>query len=87
MSDTERMPPLAPIVELQQTCYACPSQWEGKLQDGTELYVRYRFGTLRVDLDGETVAHAHIGDAMDGAMSISEMLHYTGLQLAEGIRI
>lgn len=36
----------APVVELRQTCLACPEQWEGHLEDGQVVYVRYRHGHL-----------------------------------------
>ncbi|WP_028058300.1 hypothetical protein [Candidatus Solirubrobacter pratensis] len=36
------------ITDLEQTCWACPSQWEGKLADGRHVYIRYRWGFLRV---------------------------------------
>jgi hypothetical protein len=47
------------ITELQQTCVACPSQWEGRLADGRALYIRYRHGYLR----------ANAADTRDGAIS------------------
>lgn len=34
---------------------SCPSQFEGETYDGGEVYVRFRHGSLRVDVDGETV--------------------------------
>jgi len=37
----------AVIVELVQTCNACPSQWEGRLADGRSIYIRFRHGELR----------------------------------------
>lgn len=46
--------PIATIVSLTQTCSACPSQWEGKTANGEEVYVRYRWGHLNVDIDGVT---------------------------------
>lgn len=42
------------VTELTRTCVACPSQWEGRLDDGRWVYVRYRFGMLRVGV-GATV--------------------------------
>lgn len=36
------------LVSLEQTCGACPSQWEGKLEDGRFVYARYRYGHLAV---------------------------------------
>jgi len=47
------LPPDEPIgvIKIDQTCGACPSQWEGKTVDGKEVYVRYRWGYLRVEID------------------------------------
>jgi hypothetical protein len=36
------------VTELMRTTIACPTQWEGRLEDGRSLYVRYRHRTLRV---------------------------------------
>ena len=30
------------LAEINQTSFACPSQWEGKLTDGRMFYIRYR---------------------------------------------
>ena len=45
------------VVRLTQTCLAVPSQWEGELDDGHSLYVRYRHGLLRVGV-GEGLSEA-----------------------------
>jgi hypothetical protein len=34
------------ITQLKRTCIGCPAQWEGHLDDGSALYVRYRHGRL-----------------------------------------
>ena len=34
------------IIELTKTCEACPAQWEGTLEDGRMIYIRYRWGYL-----------------------------------------
>ena len=36
------------ISSIVQTCVACPSQWEGLLDDGRCFYIRYRWGHLSV---------------------------------------
>lgn len=36
------------VATLEHTCEACPSQWEGTLDDGTHFYVRYRGARLRI---------------------------------------
>ena len=80
------------VVALEQTCSACPAQWEGKLEDGRALYARYRGGLLRVGI-GEDVKAAHtnsfpktalycehIGDGLDGSMTFKELKgHLQGL--------
>lgn len=80
------------VTELAMTCSACPSQWEGKVEDGRHLYVRYRWGGLSCGVgptfddavgagwkdneDGELLFAAQIGGAYDGVMSTEEMLGY-----------
>jgi len=81
-------------VNITETCSACPSQWEVKLDDGRMLYVRYRFGRLTVDasaaptddiedaLRGEEIFSLSIGDAYDGEMTFSEVMsHFTELEI------
>ena len=46
----ERKAPV--VVALTQTCLVMPSQWEGALEDGRWLYVRYRHALLRVGVGG-----------------------------------
>lgn len=36
------------VSELAQTLEARPSQWEGLLDDGRHIYVRFRYGNLQV---------------------------------------
>lgn len=74
------------IIELEQTCPACPSQWEGKLEDGRSIYIRYRGGWLRYgiadtidDAVGNYVFEKQIGGLYDGTMTEEEMLKHTGL--------
>lgn len=47
------------IIELNQTCTACPSQWEGKTEDGRYVYIRYRGGYLSAGIG------ASLDDAVD----------------------
>jgi len=70
------------IVSVQQTCESCPSQWDVWTDDPTKLYVRYRFGRLKVfpyDEDGSTILFSmplyngvH-GDSLHGRMTTTEM--------------
>lgn len=73
------------VVVLRQTCEACPSQWEGTLEDGRALYVRYRYGFLSFRLSpgptedvydavrGEEVWGQQVGDGLDGDMDTETM--------------
>lgn len=75
----------AKVTALKRTCLACPSQWEGTLEDGRAVYARYRHGELSVgvgdDID-EAVRNARsdvalyaeeVGDDLDGFMSFEEL--------------
>jgi len=84
---------LPKVVSIEQTCGACPSQWEGRLDDGRGLYVRYRYGKLKIALfDGadyvsapnETIQHIVVWESdneWDGVMESSEMIGRTKLLL------
>lgn len=77
---------------LKKTCLACPSQWEGILDDGGAVYARFRHGHLSVGI-GETVEEAvdnamsghalydgEIGDGLDGFMDFEDLkVHLRGL--------
>jgi len=51
------LPPEKPIVVAEVTSFggACPTQLEGKTEDGKEVYARYRGGRLRVEIDNEVL--------------------------------
>lgn len=71
------------LVNLEQTCVACPSQWEGSTIDGRSVYIRFRHGHLTAGV-GPTVddacrafvnlASLRVGDEYDGVMSTDQML-------------
>jgi len=77
------------LEELKRTCFACPSQWEGKLADGLRIYVSYRCGTLRLGY-GRTIDKAIQNnftvwtskDRLAGAMTTQSMLKIIGLHRA-----
>jgi hypothetical protein len=78
------------FVTLTQTCFACPSQWEGQLDDGRYVYIRYRWGMLKARtslvsvndavLQGEVLYSQAHGDALAGEMSTADMLQTIGAQ-------
>lgn len=71
-----------------QTCSACPSQWEGSLEDGRMFYARYRWGCLSIEVskeptndvleaigeDGDTVYYEVLGDNYDGFLHQDELV-------------
>jgi hypothetical protein len=84
--------PMPELVSLTNTCIACPSQWEGTLDDGRAVYARYRYGGLSVgigeDIDeavrngmsDQTLYASDVGDGLDGFMDFEELkAHLHGL--------
>lgn len=46
------------VVEVEQTCTACPSQFEGRLANGAYFYARYRGARVRIGIADESVNNA-----------------------------
>lgn len=77
--------PVPKLVSLKNTCIACPSQWEGTLEDGRAIYARYRHGELSVGIGSdinEAVRNGmsdralyanDIGNGLDGFMDFQEL--------------
>lgn len=61
------------VDDLIKTCSAYPSQWEGITKCGKDIYIRYRWGSLTLDIDGITVYSLSKGDGLDGYLDDSEM--------------
>ena len=76
------------VTYINQTCGACPSQWEGNLEDGRMFYARYRWGCLSIELskektnnvmmamgeDGNLIYNERLGDEFDGVFDQSELI-------------
>ena len=62
------------INDIVMTCSACPSQWDAKTEHGEYVYIRYRWGSFRIDINGEQIHNEMIGDGLDGSMTTEEML-------------
>jgi hypothetical protein len=88
----ERVDGLPKLTALKKTSIACPSQWEGGLEDGRAIYIRYRHGHLSVgvgdDIDeavrngksDQTFFADDMNDALDGFMDFEELTaHLHGL--------
>lgn len=77
------------VVEVTKTTTACPAQWEGKLEDGCFLYIRFRHGRLYVGCgrtmevavwpegDGSILLLKSVGDMYDGYMEFEELQEHT----------
>lgn len=67
------------VTKLEMTCGACPSQWQGDTDDGRPIYVRYRWGHLRVEMDDtdEVVFEWSSGDNLDGVMDLDQLKELT----------
>jgi hypothetical protein len=61
------------IRDLVMTCQYCPSQWEARTFDDKFVYIRYRWGTLSLEIDDKTIKTINCGDDLDGVMSTEEM--------------
>ena len=66
------------VVQLSQTCTACPSQWEGRLSNGDYVYIRYRWGNLTIEtgatpdeaVGGNLYVDEQLGDDFDGYIEL-----------------
>ncbi len=87
---------LPKLVSLKRTTWACPTQWEGELEDGRTLYARCRHGELSVGIGAgpdAAVANGMSKDALchdlveEAPMSFEELrAHLHGLlELPEGL--
>ena len=75
------------VVKLEKTCRACPAQWEGKLEDGRMIYIRYRWGRLSIRVSkgaksdireairGEEILGIEHGDDLDGTMDFQTLVN------------
>lgn len=82
---------LPQVISLEQTCGACPSQWEGRLADGRGIYIRFRHGRLTLTFfEGDDFVTADFNKEVrhlvwesdnewDGVMDTSEMMGHTNL--------
>ena len=74
------------VHSLEQTGNFCPSQWEGRDDEGRQVYIRYRHGRLTAQLDGRLVYEGTHGDEWDGTMKTETMLYAVAslLEMAPG---
>jgi hypothetical protein len=75
------------ITKLGHTCLASPSQWEGEFEDGTPVYIRYRWGYLSVSqgVSGRELLGKQVGDTLDGYIDLADVLKIAGLTVTEPV--
>lgn len=78
------------LLNTQQTCYACPAQWESQTEDNRPVYIRYRWGRLSVQVgepnetiddmfdncDGKAIFVQQIGDNYDGSIELDTVMKH-----------
>jgi len=65
------------VKSICKTCDACPAQWSGRTVDGKTIYIRYRWGGFRIEIDGHIVSAVYTEEPFAGAMSNEEMIEMT----------
>lgn len=100
LGTVEAQAPKLVLTRAEQTCFGVPSQWDAWDEDGSQYYLRYRWGHGRVDLraqmiDGNldwldhgsrTIAEFDNNDPLDGVIALEEFARRAGIGLADGVR-
>lgn len=71
------------IQDVVCTCSACPSQWDARTPDGRYVYIRYRNGCGRIDVDEETVICWESDDPWGGCMTLGQVVAVTGIKVLD----
>jgi hypothetical protein len=75
------------VASLTMTCPSHPSQWQGHLEDGSCVYIRYRWGRLQWGFGGNFDQATEnsidckgvvLGDKNDGEISLPDALAAAG---------
>ena len=77
---------LVRVSNIAQKCTGHPTQWEGSMDDGQHIYVRYRWGCLSIGT-GKTIEEAvrnsnnlfekQLGDKRDGKLEYAQLREAT----------
>ena len=66
------------VKSYQQTCWACPSQWDIFTDRSEYIYARYRWGHLTLALNNyKPIFSEQVGGSLDGVMDIDELKELT----------
>jgi hypothetical protein len=75
--------------EIEQTCAACPAQWEGLTADDRIVYIRFRWGILSVRIGspgdksefagvrGKEILRKQLGDEYLGFLEYDDLVKAT----------
>jgi hypothetical protein len=67
-------PSFVKVVKYCKTCGACPAQWDALGAYGEDIYIRFRHGYFRAEVDGKIVVQWYDGDDPDnGCMDDEQM--------------
>lgn len=53
------------VIRCWVTCGACPKTWNGITSDRKKVFVRYRWGNLRIEVDNQTVFFCKVDEETD----------------------
>jgi len=75
------------LKSLTQICFGCPDEWEGELEDGSYIFIKYRYERLGYGI-GKTpeeavedwFKHENEMKVKGASMETDEMLKYLGLE-------
>lgn len=63
------------IKTISQIGFMCPTQFEGNLENGDYIYIRYRWGNLSMEVNDKIVYNENYGDdGYAGVISLEEVL-------------
>lgn len=84
------------VTTLTLTCGGCPTQWEGSLDTGECIYIRYRWGYLTisaaptvdravscylVDEEARVILEQEVGNPYDGWLTAEQLVELTQSEL------
>lgn len=60
------------LKNIKETCFGCPTTFDGETFEGLRFYCRYRGGQMRFEVDGQVVLRCDYGEMFDGSCTWDE---------------
>ncbi|HFF1838849.1 TPA: hypothetical protein ACGBET_003568 [Bacillus cereus] len=60
------------LKNINKTCFACPTTFDGETADGKKFYCRYRGGEMSFEIDGITILRLDYGGPYSGCCNWDE---------------